>query len=221
MTIGFAALWKNTDQEYRATQADERGSTALIQAAFANGRDRGIQAYGLYSCRFSSSWQYFTFWVSPSMEEVFDSIADLERAGDFKFANSRHTAGIFLPQPEGAEPAAWQAIPSPEDELANYAALRFQRGSSAGSGRPPATTESRGIRSYGAFDCRFGSAWDQFSFWTGSSFAALESALAAEDKAANGPSTSEVVIGKLDRFYRFGAHLQTDLTWLEGEWQES
>ncbi len=219
MTIGFAALWKNTDQEYRATQAEERGSTALIQAAFASGRDRGIQAYGLYSCRFSSSWQYFTFWVSPSMDAVFDSIADLERAGDFKFANSRHTAGIFLPQVDGGEPAAWQAIPSPDDELANYAALNFQRG--PGAGRASTEIETAETRLYGTFDCRFGSAWDQFSFRTGTSFAALETALAAEDAAVGGPATSEVIIGKLDRFYRFGTHLQTDLTWLEGEWQES
>lgn len=219
MTVGFAALWKNTDQEYRATQADERGSTALIQAAFASGRERGIQAYGLYSCRFSSSWQYFTFWVSPNMEAVFDSIADLERAGDFKFANSRHTIGLFLPRAGGLEPDAWQAIPSPDDELATYAAIQFQRGS---SGRATnANSASSGIRSYGAFDCRFGTSWDQFSFWTGTSFAALEMALSAEDAAYDGPSSSEVIIGKLDRFYRFGSHLQTDLTWLEGEWQES
>lgn len=219
MTIGFAALWKNTDQEYRATLADERGTTATIQAAFASGRDRGIQTYGLYSCRFSSSWQYFTFWVSPSIEAIFESIKDLERAGDFKFANSRHTAGIFLPQPDGVEPAAWQAIPSPDEELAIYAALRFQRG--ARGLTTDAEIDRPGIRCYGTFDCRFGSAWDDFSFWTGSSFSALDAALADEDAALTAPSTSEVFFGKLDRFYRFGAHLQTDLTWLEGEWQES
>lgn len=219
MTIGFAALWKNTDQEYRATQADERGTTALIQTAFAKGRDRGIRAYGLYSCRFSSSWQYFTFWVGPSIEAVFDSIADLERAGDFKFANSRHTVGIFLPQSDGMQPSAWQAIPSPEDKLATYAALRFQRG--PGTGRASADFHSLGTRYYGRFDCRIGTSWDEFSFWTGSSFTALETAIAAEDAAVDDPSSSEVIFGKLDRFYRFGAHLQTDLTWLEGEWQES
>ena len=219
MTVGFAALWKNTDQEYRATRADERGTTATIQAAFARGRDRGIQAYGLYSCRFSSSWQYFTFWVSPGMDAVFNSITDLERAGDFKFANSRHTAGIYLPQQTGVKPAAWQEIPSPDDALASYAALRFHRGS--GSHAAASHSDSADVRFYGEFDCRFSSGWDQFSFWTGSSFATLEETLAVYEAGLDGPSTSEVIVGKLDRFYRFGSHLQTDLTWLEGEWQES
>lgn len=219
MTIGFAALWKNNDQEYRATQADEWGTTALIQAAFAAGRDRGNQTYGLYSCRFSSSWQYFTFWVSPSLSAVFDSIADLEAAGDFKFANSRHTVGLFLPRPDGAEPAAWQEIPTPEDDLATFAALRFQRG--PGLARASTDRDEAGVRAYGTFDCRFGSGWDTLSFWTGSSFAAIDAALAAEDARQNGPTSSEVIIGKLERFYRFGTKLQTDLTWLEGEWQQS
>ena len=113
MPVGFVALWKNNQREYVALPRDEWGTTDAIQAAFALGRERGNRTYGLYACRWASAWQYLTFWVSPSMEAVFDTIADLERAGDFKFADSQHMVGSFLPEADDLTEGAWDVVPEP------------------------------------------------------------------------------------------------------------
>ncbi len=115
MPFGFVALWKNNPREFIASPHDEWGTTDDIQAAFAKGRSQGNRTYGLYFCRWSSPWQYLTFWVSPSMDAVFDTIADLERAGDFKFADSWHIFGRFMDEPGALSEDAWDMIPEPVD----------------------------------------------------------------------------------------------------------
>ncbi len=230
MTVGFVALWKNNQREYVASATDEWGTTDRIQAAFANGRARGNRTYGLYFCRWSSPWQYFTFWVSPSMGAVFDTIADLEQAGDFKFADSEHIFGRFVEDDDYLTEGAWNVVPElVEGTSAPLGVFLAERGSgSGGSRRSNGWKESKrdlpllagelGIRMYGAFDCRFSSGWERFSFWTAPDFAAVSETLAWMERAA-GPGASDlrVVTGRLDRYFRFGSHLQTSLTWLSQE----
>lgn len=227
MTAGFVALWNNNSREYVATRADEWGTTAAIQAAFANGRERGIRTYGLYFCRWSSAWQYLTFWVSPNAAAIFDTIADLERAGDFKFADSLHRVGAFVDDATYLTPGAWDVVPEPvEDEPPPLGTVLIER-------RPtplspdrarrvqrvrrelPALAADLGIRMYGAFDGRFGGDWDRFTFWTAPDLAAVERALAWLERTL-GPDAPDVhcVTGRLDRNFRFGNHLQTELDWL-------
>ena len=214
MTVGFVALWKNTQREFRASPREERGTTLAIQDAFARGRERGTQSYGLFSSRFGSGWQYFTFWTAPSLAAVFDTIADLERAGDFKFAQSRHAFGT-LAHGEPDPNANWAIIPEPPADAPPILGLVTFSRSRSGAPRPGDLTHPGGNwRSYGAFDCRFSSGWNQFSFATASDAAVLQHA----SPVADAPDTqTERFVVSLDRFYRFGAHLQRDLSWLDGE----
>ncbi len=230
MTVGFVALWKNNQREYAASAADEWGTTDRIQAAFANGRARGNRTYGLYFCRWSGPWQYFTFWVSPSMVAVFDTIADLEQAGDFKFADSEHLVGRFVEDDDYLTAGAWDVIPeAPEGQPAPLGVFIAERrvGTSGSSPRNeparstrelPALAAWLGIRMHGAFDCRFSTGWDRFTFWTAPHLAAVSEALARMERTGGtGHSDFHIVTGRLDHYFRFGTHLQTNLTWLNEE----
>lgn len=223
MTVGFVALWKNNQREYVASPRDEWGTTDDIQAAFARGRERGNRTYGLYFCRWSGAWQYFTFWVSPSVAAVFDTIADLERAGDFKFADSWHLVGSFSGDAGSVTEGAWDIIPEPiEAEPAPFAAVLLER-HSARSGRQPGSELSQvagscGVNLYGSFDCRFSTGWDRFTFMTGKDNEALTGFLSQAERQGRFVATDTLAVtGRLDAFFRFGNRLQTSLTWLNEE----
>jgi hypothetical protein len=218
MTVGFAALWRNNQREYAALPRDEWGTTALIQEAFARGRERGNRTYGLYLCRWSSRWQYLTFWVAPDMSAVFDTIADLERAGDFKFADSLHLVGRFDGDQTGVTPGAWDDVPEPtEGRPPPHAVLLREHagGQSLRDSRIAGAVELLGVRRFGSFDCRFGSEWSRFSFWTAPSGEAVEAAVRTLDVGVD--LRLSAVTGRLDRYFRFGNRLQTRLTWLNEE----
>ena len=230
MSIGFVALWKNNQREYTASPRDEWGTTEDIQAAFGKGRARGNRTYGLYYCRWSSPWQYLTFWVSPNMAAVFDTIADLERAGDFKFADSKHVFGRFIDEPNYLTNGAWEVIPEPNDaEPPSYGVFLMERESGSGrasewrrrSGTPsdlPAVAATFGVRMYGLFDCRFSTEWDRFSFVTAADANQLAIYLRQRERAGGFRGVDALAVtGRLDRYFRFGNHLQTSLTWLDVE----
>lgn len=221
MTVGFVALWKNNQREYSASPRDEWGTTDAIQAAFARGRERGNRTYGLYACRWSSPWQYLTFWVSPSMEAVFDTIADLERAGDFKFADSLHMVGRFLPEANALTEGAWEIVPEPEaDDPPPLGMVVLERGTGAANdGKDRAQHPAiPGIRLYGAFDCRFGTGWDRFVLVAADDANALANYLDWREWTHGGTGVeTQAVSGQLTTYYRFGNHLQTSLTWLNEE----
>lgn len=233
MSAGFVALWKNNPREYVASPRDEWGTTEAIQAAFSRGRERGNRTYGLYFCRWSSAWQYMTFWVSPGLDAVFATIADLEQAGDFKFADSWHIFGEFIADTAFLSEGAWDVVPEPEDdEPPPYGMVLLERGSVTGPRaqrdrdglRAPSPRETRGqgrnagIRLYGAFDCRFSTGWERFTFVTAPNGEALADYLTGRERegAWRGVETFATT-GRLDRFFRFGNHLQTSLTWLNEE----
>lgn len=230
MPVGFVALWKNNQREYSASSRDEWGTTDAIQAAFAKGRARGTRTYGLYSCRWSSPWQYLTFWVSPGMDAVFDTIADLERAGDFKFADSLHIYGRFIEEPGYLTDGAWDIIPERADgEPVPLGVILLERGATVSPGGALSglkrsaqdrlsLTASLGVRMYGAFDCRFSTSWDRFTFLSATDPHALFDYLVWHERAyvLRGLET-HAVIGRLAHYFRFGNHLQTSLTWLNEE----
>lgn len=229
MTVGFVALWENNQREYHASDGDEWETTERIQGAFANGRSRGIRTYGLYNCRWSSAWHYFTFWVSPSLSAVCDTIADLEQAGDFKFADSEHIVGRFVEESDFLTDGAWDVTPEIVDgdppPIGLFLAERDPLSplATGRSCRPrrrldvPTLTASLGIRMYGAFDCRFGTGWERFTFWTAPDVAAVEGMLGAMEQQGALAAGTRATIGRLDRYFRFGNHLQTGLTWLNEE----
>lgn len=219
MPLGFVALWRETNCEYHASKADEWETTERIQAAFANGHERGIQGFGLYHCRWSSEWRYLTFWVCPDLASLYDTIADLERAGDFKFADSAHYVGSLVEDASHLSPGAWDLIPeAKEDEpapLGVFLAWRLSARARANgiSLNPPVV---KGLRTLGQYDCGFGSEWDRFAFWIAPDLRTAEDALhAMQWSNPVGEIEAQIVIGSLERYYRFGSHLQTDFPWLK------
>jgi hypothetical protein len=226
MTVGFIALWKNNQREYTASPHDEWGTNDAIQAAFANGRARGNRTYGLYYCRWSSPWQYLTFWVSPGMDAVFDTNAELERACDFNFADSCHIFGRYRDDPTYLMDGAWDVIPEPvEGEPPPFGMVLLERRCDAAPGPNPAPTttgtQADGedtLRLYGAFDCRFSTGWDRFSFATAADPNRLAIYLRQRERAGGFRGVDTLAVtGRLDRYFRFGNHLQTSLTWLNVE----
>jgi len=228
MTTGFVALWKNNQREYAATAVDEWGTTARIQGAFAAGRSRGIRSFGLYSSRFSSPWQYMTFWIGPNLAAIFDTIADLEQAGDFKFADSLHLVGRCRDDPLWQSEGAWERVPEPAAGapallgvvmLQRLPSPRERLAAAAQNLRDwPRVSAELGVCCYGSFACRFSAGWDRFTFWTAPDEAALFAALTWLERNT-GPFLTEttMVTGRLDRYFRFGNHLQTEQTWLNEE----
>lgn len=221
MPLGFVALWRETDCEYRASKADEWGTTERIQAAFANGYERGIRGFGLYHCRWSSEWRYLTFWVCPDLTSLYDTIADLERAGDFKFADSIHFVGSLVEDNHHLSPEVWDTAPEVrEDDPAPLGVfLAWRRSNQA---HPEGTALNLpiadGLRTLGQYECRFGSEWDRFAFWVAPNLRTAEEALSLLERSNPGVEIeAQVVLGNLERFYRFGSHLQTDFPWLKKE----
>jgi len=207
--IGFVAFWRNTPCEYCASPSEELGTSARIQSAFRAGDRRGIVRQGVYQCRWGSAWQYFTFWLSPNWEALASTIADLEVAGDFKFADSRHFVGTMaapssLPSLGSAFPAAaavlrWKSkvksavSPTPLVASAGGAAL------------------ADGVRVLGPFTSSFVDEWDGFSIWTAPTIENLAWGFDQLERRGlfRGTNVSGTS-GNLALAYRFGNHLQRD-----------
>jgi hypothetical protein len=97
LPLGFFALWRQTDSYYTAGSEDWTGSNRAIRAIFNDARDQGVRMLGRYDCRWATQWDYFTFWMAPSLETLEEIMDRLEPAGDFKFADSRHIIGNLEP----------------------------------------------------------------------------------------------------------------------------
>ena len=96
--IGFVALWRLKDSYYRAAPGAWERSDAEIHDIFEYARARGVQMLGRYACRWSTEWDFFTFWEVPSFELLEEIVARIEPAGDFMYADSRHLIGIIEPR---------------------------------------------------------------------------------------------------------------------------
>lgn len=95
---GFFALWRQTSTFYHAPEQEWDGSNRAVRAVFKRARALGVHMFGRYDCRWSSSWDYFTFWLAPSFEILQQVMEELEPAADWKFAESRHSLGIAEPR---------------------------------------------------------------------------------------------------------------------------
>lgn len=97
-SLGFFALWTMKDVSYHASQQEFDETDRAVRDVFLRARDRGVLTFGNYNCRWSSRWEYFTFMIMPDMQTLDWFMNELEPAGDFKFADSRHIIGIAEPQ---------------------------------------------------------------------------------------------------------------------------
>lgn len=220
-TFGFVALWNKTDAEYAASSADEWATTERIQHAFALGRERGNVTYGLFRSRWASPYAYMTFWRCPSADSLFDSIADLERAGDFKFADSYHVFGPLSPESRCVSADGWETIPevSP-NELIIGLFVQWRSGRQRNRPEPDAVLAALDARVQllGDYRSRLSSGWDRFAFAVAydekSAHAAL---LALSDLQHSGGVDLRTWAGDLQQHYRFATHLQTEFPWLNTE----
>ncbi len=96
--LGFLALWNMKDASFHAPEQEWDETDRAVRDVFLRARDRGVLTFGNYNCRWSSRWDYFTFMIIPDMQTLDWFISELEPAGDFKFADSRHIIGIAEPQ---------------------------------------------------------------------------------------------------------------------------
>ena len=96
LPLGFFAIWRRTGSFYSASLEDRMASRRAVWQAFADARAAGTQMLGLYDCRWSTKWDFFTFWLVPSFETLEATMDQLEHAGDFWFASSRHVIGSLM-----------------------------------------------------------------------------------------------------------------------------
>ncbi len=95
--IGFFAMWRRTDAYYNAGKDAWDLSDKGVRDAFEYARVNGVRMLGRYDCRWSTEWEYFTFWQVPNLEVLEATMEQLESAGDFWFAESHHIIGILEP----------------------------------------------------------------------------------------------------------------------------
>ncbi len=96
--FAFFAIWRRSATFFRTGVDDRKAIQEKIYQAFYYGCERGIRMMGIYDCRWSTNWHYFTYWVSPSFQVLEETIHRLERAGDFGLSESRHLIGNYEPQ---------------------------------------------------------------------------------------------------------------------------
>jgi hypothetical protein len=219
--LGFVALWLNKDSEYHAGAEEESETGAKIQQAFVNGRTRGIKMFGRYGCRWSSERQYFTFWLCPNLESLEATMDDLERAGDFKFADSEHIIGIGmhdvemtdqdLSTPAGNQvdlPFGFFAIWRRKDDY-YHASPEESQDSDRAVRKVFDQARALGVRMLGRYDCRWSTHWDYFTFWEVPSFEVLQTVMDRLEQAPDFKfAESRHVLGVLEPHFRFGTHLQ-------------
>lgn len=221
-SIGFVALWNKTDAEYRASASDEWATTARIQGAFKASRERGNVSAGLFASRLGSPYAYMTFWHCPDALSLVDSIADLERAGDFKFADSYHVFGARI------SGSCSTVMRVPGDARADHGlvaptGLFVQWNVSARPDRAAAEYEvlevlaTDGCELAGAYDSRLSSSWERFAFAIAAE-ASLEQVMNDLRRVADRRGVvMRTLVGQLDRNYRFASHIQGERPWLDSD----
>lgn len=228
-SIGFFALWNNKRSEYHADSEEERKTSSRIKQAFENAQERGTKMYGLYGARWSTSEQYFTFWLCPSMDVLEVTMDELEEAGDFKFADSEHIIGNAMPDADmlDADPLE-RGGPDPERPLGFFALWRqtdayYNADPESWTRSDRAVREAfayargQGVHILGRYDCRWSTEWDYFTFWRVPSFEVLEAAMDRLEPAGDfWFADSRHIIGTLETQFRFGRHLQEDQDRTEG-----
>jgi hypothetical protein len=218
--VGFFALWKNKPSEYHAGPEEERETGAQIEAAFSHARDRGVRMFGRYGCRWSSAYQYFTFWLCPDLAALEAAMDELELAGDFKFADSEHIIGSRLSSAGFSNAAPGGAGRTAAADMSLFAQWRYtdayhRRGPNGGArergGLHKALFDVQlcGVDNLGIYDCRWSTAWDYFTVWQAPSFVALEGAVQElESRGLFQDVEWRMIVGNLEPRFRFGTHLQ-------------
>jgi hypothetical protein len=95
--FGFFAAWRRTASFLKSGIAERKAIQSKIYNAFDYSRERGVQMLGIYDCRWSTGWDYFTYWAAPTFQVLEATIDRLEQAGDFWLSESRHLIGNYEP----------------------------------------------------------------------------------------------------------------------------
>ncbi len=220
MQIAFVALWNNKASEYHATANEKKETSLQIEHAFANAQRRGVRMFGRYGCRYSSEYQYFTFWVCPSFEVCEETMSDLEAAGDFKFADSEHIIGkpmsdegmiddTFLVEggPSIDRPIGFFAMWRKTDAYYNKSQQEWDSSDRA-IRQVFDMARSKGVRMLGRYDCRWSTEWEYFTFWQVPSIEILDEVMDRLESAGDFMfAESRHLIGNLEASFRFGRHL--------------
>jgi hypothetical protein len=220
-SFGFFALWDSKTSEYHASEQDELNANLWINNAFKQAHEKGVRIYGSYYCRWSTERKTFTFWWAPSFEVLENAMDDLEKAGDFRFAESEHRIGIMngddpqtnnnlssLENGNKELPFAFVAFWSWKDSY--YRASQAERSEHRNAvNKVFLKAKQMGIQMLGNYKCSSSSRWDYFTFWLSPSFEAIEETMDLLEAAGDFKfAESRHIIGNREIANRFGRHLQ-------------
>lgn len=221
--LAFVAIWENKPSEYHASQSEQEETSARIEEAFASARARGIRMYGRYGCRWSTTRQYFTFWLSPSFEALEQTMDDLESAADFKFADSEHIIGTRMGDADMVDERYLpKGGPDEERQLGFFAMWRrtdtfYNVDEETWKASDKAVREAfgfarnAGARMLGRYDCRWSTEWEYFTFWQVPSLEVLEATMERLEPAGDFRfAESRHFVGMLEPYFRFGRELIID-----------
>jgi hypothetical protein len=96
--VALFVMWRRTDAYYRATPEVQTAYARSVRQVLRFTRNQGVRLLGRYDCRWSTGWDFFTFWLAPSLTTIEATIHQLERAGHYQFADSRYVIGNWEPR---------------------------------------------------------------------------------------------------------------------------
>lgn len=87
---GFVAFWKATDSWFSADKETKEQFMVRLKEVVDGAREKGIQTFGNFDCSWSCEWRYFTFWLSPNIEVLQETMDKLVKIGDINHFNIQH-----------------------------------------------------------------------------------------------------------------------------------
>ena len=218
--IGFFALWKNKPSEYHADEDEKVKTLQDIQGAFTATKANGTKIFTNFETRWSTERQYFAFWETPSFNVLEDAMNHLERAGDFKFAESEHIIGLKVDNqyskdvdPEILKKKNWLGC----FLIWKWTAAFYDTANSEKEAIKKqlqniiASANNYGAEIFGYYDCRFATEWDHFSFSLFPSYELFEELVEQIEKSGlNKYAIFRQVIGMHVPKYRFARNYIDD-----------
>jgi hypothetical protein len=96
-SFGFLAMWRRTEAYHHSNNREREAFEGALSQSLTIARSRGIRMLGNYDCRWSTEWEYFTFWQAPNLKVMEETMENLESCRTFLYFDSRHVIGRVEP----------------------------------------------------------------------------------------------------------------------------
>ncbi len=95
---GFIALWKHADPWYAMGSEDRKKFIDKVNEINREAQEKGVWMSDVYDCSWSSEYRFFSFWESPTIEIIQETLEKLVACGDVNYYNiQRHFIGRAVP----------------------------------------------------------------------------------------------------------------------------